>query len=254
MIRALIFDLDDSLFDSTKLAEKARRAAIRAIDDLVVSVDIDEDDCYEILLEVIKEFGSNYSYHFDQLIKRISGISKVYSYGIEDFISKKRMIPPPKMLVQAGVIAYHNVKFTDIKPFDDVIPFFKKVRGNYENIKICILTDGLPEKQYEKILRLKINRYLDDIIISDEVGVRKPNVKLYRLGLERLGGLKPEECIYIGDRYIMDIIPPKKIGIYSILIHRAGKYDGKKLGEIKPDFEINELDELFNIIDELNKA
>ncbi|MBD3230849.1 MAG: TIGR02253 family HAD-type hydrolase [Candidatus Lokiarchaeota archaeon] len=252
MIKALIFDLDDTLFDSSKLAEDARREAIKAINELESSINIDEDECYEVLLDVITEFGSNYSYHFDQLIKRINGISKIYSYGIEDFIAGKEMIPPPKMLVQAAVIAYHNVKFTDIKPFDDVIPFLRQARNKYKDIKISVLTDGLPEKQYEKILRLKIHPYLDDITISDEVGVRKPNTKLYSLGLGRLGELKPEESIYIGDHYSTDIVPSKNIGINSVLIHRGGKYDRKVTGKIKPDFEIDNLFELFNIIDKLN--
>ncbi|MHA1751131.1 MAG: TIGR02253 family HAD-type hydrolase [Candidatus Helarchaeota archaeon] len=252
MIKAIFFDLDDSLFDSTKLAEKARRSAIKAILDLGLTLEYDEEKCYEILLEVIDEFGSNYSYHFDQLIKRIDGISKLYSSEIGEFLAIKGMIPPPKMIVQAAVIAYHNIKFTEIKPFDDVIPFFNDVKKFDKNLKICIITDGLPDKQYEKILRLKIHKYLNDIIISDEVGVRKPNPKLYLIALERFD-IKPEESIYIGDHYEKDIVPAKKIGMHTVLIHRKGKYDRKFHGKEGPDFEIDRLDQLLEIIKKLNK-
>ncbi|MHA1230467.1 MAG: TIGR02253 family HAD-type hydrolase [Candidatus Helarchaeota archaeon] len=251
MIKALIFDLDDTLFDSTRLAEKARRAGIRAILNMGFNLEITEDECYKILLEVIEEFGSNYSYHFDQLIKRIGGISKLYSMGIGEYMAVKGMIPPPKMFVQAAVIAYHNVKFKEIKPFDDVIPFFEKIKHEYTSIKISILTDGLPDKQYEKILRLGLHEYLNDIIISDEVGVRKPNVKLYKLALERLG-MSPEEVIYVGDHYETDIIPPLKLGIHAVYIHRGGKYDIKISREPKPEYEIHKLDELIKIIKDLN--
>ena len=251
-IKALIFDLDDTLFDSTKLSEMARRAGINAILDLGYDIEIDEDECYKILLDVIKEFGSNYSKHFDQLIKRIGGISKLYSSSIGEYIAIKGMIPPPKMFIQAAVIAYHDIKYNYIKPFDDVIPFFEHIKNNYD-IKLNVLTDGLPDKQYEKILRLKIHPYLSDIIISDEVGVRKPNPEIYQLSLERLKA-ENNEIIYIGDHYETDIIPTKKIGIHNVLIHRGGKYDREISENIKPDFEIKKLDELIEIIDRLNKV
>ncbi|MHA1269682.1 MAG: TIGR02253 family HAD-type hydrolase [Candidatus Helarchaeota archaeon] len=250
MISGLIFDLDDTLFNSTKLAEKARKAAIKAILDLGFNLEITEEECYEILLEIINEFGSNYQYHFDQLIKRIGGISKLYSSGIGEYMAIRGMIPPPKMFVQAAVNAYHDIKFTYIKPFDDVIPFFKEIKKKYKSIKIAVLTDGLPDKQYEKILRLKIHPYLNDIIISDEVGVRKPNPEIYKLALGRLN-IKANETIYIGDHYETDILPAKKIGIHTVFIHRKSKYDRELNEIIMPDFEINNIYELFPIIEQL---
>ncbi len=228
MIKATIFDLDDTLYNSTELSTHARRSAIRAMIDLGLPVNFDE--AYQVLTEVVKEFGSNYEFHFDQMLKRLGHYSKVY--------------------VSAGMIAYHDVKFATIRPFYDVIPVFIDLKRM--EIKICILTDGSAVKQYEKILRLRIHDFLDDVIISEEVGIKKPNPKLFELPLQRLK-LQPQETIYIGDNYERDIVPCMKLGMRTALIHRGGKYDRSSFKKQKaPDYELKNLKELIPIIKEIN--
>jgi FMN phosphatase YigB (HAD superfamily) len=62
----------------------------------------------------------------------------------------------------------------------------------------------------------------------------------------------------VGDNISKDIIPAKLNNIQAVYIHRGGKYDTQKMVEsvsenLKPDYEISNLDDLFNIVDELNK-
>ena len=77
------------------------------------------------------------------------------------------------MLVAAVVIAYHRIKTRMIKPFQDVIPFLTKHRKSSPDIKLGIITDGIPVKQFEKILRLGLKNFFNEIRISDEIGIRK---------------------------------------------------------------------------------
>ena len=95
-------------------------------------------------------------------------------------------------------------------------------------------------------------------VVSDEIGIRKPNPQLFDHCLKKFG-VKGEETIYIGDRIDRDIIPAKLNNIFSIYIHRGGKYDTFKTGdkipeETKPDYEIMSLMEIFQIIDEINQT
>lgn len=233
MIKCVICDLDDTLYNSTELSTHARRSAVRAMIDLGLPTTFEE--AYQILEEVVEEYGSNYNSHFDQMLKRLN------------FESDKI-----KLYISAGMIAYHDVKYSSIRPFHDVIPTFIDLRKI--EIKICILTDGEPLKQYEKILRLRLHQFLDDIIISDEVGIRKPNPKLFQIPLKRFQ-VQPNECIYVGDNYERDILPSIELGIYTCLIHRGGKHDqnpryrdGKR-----PHYELNNLSSLISIIEKLNK-
>ncbi|MHA1264850.1 MAG: TIGR02253 family HAD-type hydrolase [Candidatus Helarchaeota archaeon] len=231
MIQGIIFDLDDTLYNSTELSAHARRSAIRAMIDLGLPASFDE--AYQILSEVVEEYGSNYNYHFDQMLKRLN-------------VEPSRM----KIFISAGMIAYHDVKFTNIRPFKDVVPAFIELKKL--EIKICLLTDGEALKQYEKILRLRLHDFLDEIIISEEVGIRKPNPKLFQLPLERFN-IQPNEAIYVGDNYERDIIPCMRLGIRTALIHRGGKYDQTKpvFSQGPPDFELKDLMELIPILKNL---
>jgi len=231
MIKATIFDLDDTLYNSTELSTHARRSAIRAMIDLGLPVTFEE--AYQVLSEVVGEFGSNYSYHFDQMLKRLGHESKKNIY------------------ISAGMIAYHDMKFSTMRPFQDVIPTFIALKKL--EIKICVLSDGAALKQYEKILRLRLQDFLDEIIISEEVGIRKPNPKLFELPLKRFK-IQPSEAIYVGDNYKNDIIPCMQLGMHTVLIHRGGKYDKTllNLDQNPPEFDIKDLADLIPIISKLN--
>ncbi|MGN1245366.1 MAG: HAD family hydrolase [Muribaculaceae bacterium] len=66
-----------------------------------------------------------------------------------------------------------------------------------------------------------LRRYFLDIIESAVVGVRKPDPKIFQLGVDALG-LKPEEVLVIGDSYKKDIIPAESIGCHVAWIKGKG--------------------------------
>ena len=208
---------------------------------------VDEDVALNLLNEIVSEFGSNSENHLDNLMVRLYNDPK---------IKLSREINPNKC-VAAGVMGYHREKVKHFKLFKDVVKTLEKLRGL--DIKTAIITDGSPKKQYEKILRLKLENLVDEIIISDEVAVRKPNSLLFSLFLDRFN-LSGTEVIYVGDRLDKDILPAKIAGMYTVLIHRGTKHDpnlskntAKKTHGIRPDFHANNLYELFNIIKKLKE-
>jgi len=243
-IKLVGFDLDDCLFDSTGLSERARIKGIEAM--IQLGLKLDREKAIKMIQEIVKEYGSNSSKHYNYFIRRYNRLEDV-----EEPISYSFQFK----FISAAVMAYHAEKINSIKLYDDVEPCLKKLRD--KSIKTAIITDGLPLKQYEKILRLGIDDLIDLTIISDEIGIRKPNPKLFDHCLKKFGVLGPE-CVYVGDRIDKDIIPAKLNNIYSIYIHRGGKYDSYKTGvkiphETKPDYEINNLMEIFDIIEEINQ-
>lgn len=244
-IKLVGFDLDDCLFDSTGLSDRARLKGINAMIDL--GLKIDKQNAIKMITEVVKEYGSNSSNHYNYFIRRFNRLENV-----------REKIPYSLQFkyISAAVMAYHKEKIDSIKLYDDVKPCLIKLREM--GLKSAIISDGLPIKQYEKILRLGIDDLIDLTTISDEIGVRKPNPKLFEFCLKKFN-IKGTETIYIGDRLEKDIIPAKLCNIHSILIHRGGKYDTYKTGNkfpegIKPDYEISNLNEIFNIIDEINSS
>ena len=108
-IKAVLFDLDDTLYSSTSVAQRARTAAIRAMIDK--GLDVDLTIAYNRYMEIVDEYGSNYEHHLERLLERLN--------------QKVNM-----KLVAAGVIAYHNIKFAYLtnRPYADVIPTLLKLK------------------------------------------------------------------------------------------------------------------------------
>ena len=241
-IKLVGFDLDDCLFDSTMLSQRAR---IEGIDTMInFGLKIDRQKALILIDEIVKEYGSNSPEHYNYFIRRLNELEK---FSIS-FIDQVRYIT-------AAVMAYHAQKIKYIELYDDVISCLENIKEN--SIKTAIITDGIPIKQYEKILRLGIDDLIDLVVISDEIGIRKPNPKLFSYCLNKFN-VKGHETIYVGDNIYKDIIPAKLNDIHSVYIHRGGKYDTNITGEqipkeYKPDYEIYKLDELFGIIIDINK-
>ncbi|WP_457556607.1 TIGR02253 family HAD-type hydrolase [Candidatus Harpocratesius sp.] len=240
MIKCVAFDLDDTLFNGTLLVEKARNASVQMM--INYGLPVPEDYATQMLNEIVLEFGSNSEFHLDNLLIRLQNDPKIQlslNFNINKFVA-------------AGVMGYHREKVKHFHLFKDVAKTLQKLRE--KNIRTAIITDGSPKKQYEKILRLKLENLVDEIVISDEVAVRKPHPLLFKLFLNKFH-LQPNEVIYIGDRIDKDIKPAKKVGIITVLIHRGTKYDPnitKEKFSVKPDYHLNNLYDLFSIIEKYN--
>ena len=90
MTKAVFFDIDDTLVDTSSFADLARHAAIESMCNN--GLPLEQDEAYDLLKDIIKEKGSNYSKHFNILTEEV--------LGKED-----------PLLVAIGMTTYHNVKF-----------------------------------------------------------------------------------------------------------------------------------------------
>ena len=133
-----------------------------------------------------------------------------------------------------------------MRPYPDVIPTLKRLAG--AKLIRGIISAGLETKQAEKIIRLGIYEFLtpNAIFISDQIGISKPNVKLYERACAEVG-VKPTEAIYVGDNPLTDIDPPNSIGMITIRSRRSGKHKEAE-GVTQPHYEIHKLSELINIL------
>lgn len=75
------------------------------------------------------------------------------------------------------------------------------------------------------LARHGLTRYLDFVIDSAEVGVEKPDPRIFAIALER-AGLAPVEAVYVGDLYSVDVVGARGAGLLTILVdpggHRVG--------------------------------
>jgi putative hydrolase of the HAD superfamily len=132
------------------------------------------------------------------------------------------------------------------------IDVVKKLKKKY---KVAILSNNVQGWVEQDIKNYKIGKLFDAIIISSEVGERKPNAKIYYEALRRLS-VKPEESVFIADEVAEDLVAASGLGIKTIWLNAKskgwwGKDDKNILKIYKPDATIKKLREVINVIEKL---
>ena len=229
-LSAVLFDIDDTLYSTTVFARKARENSIAAM--IRHGLRIDPARCYEELTEVISEFSSNYEHHYEKLLSRLPAAAR---RGVN-----------PSILVAAAVVAYHQTKSRELHPYPDVIPVLKVLARR--RLLLGVVTSGLAVKQAEKLIRLGVVGLLDPraVFISEQIGISKPNPKLYLTACRRLG-LSPQAVLYVGDDPRMDVDPPNRIGMRTARIRGGGRHDAES-GATAPTHDIRNFRELLAVV------
>ncbi len=230
-VDGLFFDVDDTLFSTSKFAELARLNSIQAM--IQHGLAVSQTVAYRELQEVIGEFGSNYGRHYDKLLVRLP------SEASRDI--------NPAILVAAAISAYHKTKYESLHPFKEVPEVLSRLAGR-TSLLLGIITAGLEIKQADKLVRLGVLPYIasNAIFITDQIGISKPNPKLFRKVCS-IVDLAPDRCIYVGDNPSHDIDPAHEIGMYTILCRRGGRHCREE-GRIQPHHVIHDMWELLAML------
>ncbi len=77
-----------------------------------------------------------------------------------------------------------------------------------------------------------IAELFDTLIDSHEVGIEKPDPRIFVLALDRLN-TRPDQAIYVGDIYGIDVVGSERAGLQSVLLDPFGKYDGVPCRKIR---------------------
>ncbi len=127
------------------------------------------------------------------------------------------------------------------KTFPETIQVMEALSKKYP---LGIISNGVPDLQYEKIRGSGIGPFFKHIIISGELGVGKPEGAIFIEAMKRFN-VNKEECIMTGDSLKTDIAGAKNAGIASVWINRDNKAEDET---IRPDRTISSLLEILDIL------
>ncbi len=135
---------------------------------------------------------------------------------------------------------YWDTFLENMKLFEDARLFLEKIKTS--GCGVCILTDLTAHIQYRKIQKLGLSRFVDFMVTSEEVGVEKPNPKMFKIALYKLN-CDPKQTIMIGDNWEKDIIGASAVGLKAIWMNHDK--DSRELPdgviEVENFEEINQL-------------
>lgn len=206
MIKAVLFDLDQTIIDLIAMKTKACKSAIKAM--IKAGLKIDEKTGYRKLMHTYFRVGIDSNIAFTKFLEEETGKAD-------------------EKILQAGIKAYLETKPSFLKPYPYVLETLEYLRSR--NLKLGIVTDAPKEKAMQRLDGMNITHYFDPIITFDDTGEEKPSEKPFRLAMERLN-LYPEEILFVGDRYKRDIRGAGRLGMKTLYIRSYE--DLKKIKEL----------------------
>jgi putative hydrolase of the HAD superfamily len=186
--------------------------------------------------DINKLIGNENVKTFDELRRKWWGINNVSDEEFFTILCEKCNL---SIDLVPKLIEIWNIQNEHVYLYKNTKEVLQKLKD--EGYKLGLISNTLPNTR--KILTMhNLEKYFDTIILSPEVGLFKPNKKIYEIAIKNLN-LKPYELLFIGDEYQADVLGPRSVGMYSFQINR--KYHS--------DHNIQNLDGVFTLIDWIGK-
>jgi len=225
MIKAIIFDLDNTLLDFVKMKQFAVKAAITAM--IEAGLDVDEEKAYKDIFDLYVEKGWENQQVFDDYLNQTVGkvSNKILAAGIVSYRRAR----------EATLLVYPNVNKT-------LIELIKM------GIQLSVVSDAPSREAWMRLYYLNLHHVFDPVLTFDDTGVRKPSPKPFEMALDILQA-KPEEVLMIGDWPERDVVGAKQIGMKTIFARYGDTFGTVDSGA---DWDVNDIYDLVGIVKELN--
>lgn len=205
MIRAVIFDLDDTLYDYKKLNEKAGKA-------------VEDFTCKE--LGISKErYKEAYQFGREETKRRLFDVGAGHNRLLYFQKTLEYMDVLPMPLSLRMYEEYWGVFLREMTLFAGAKELLDDLRRKQIPVMIC--TDLTAHIQHRKIEALGIAPYVRYLVSSEEAGREKPAKEIFALCCEKLK-LPPEDILYIGDSFEKDIKGALSAGMKAVWFHPKG--------------------------------
>jgi putative hydrolase of the HAD superfamily len=224
-IKAVIFDLDNTLVDFMKMKREAVAAAARAMVDH--GLPMKEEEAVSRLFDIYDREGIEYQ--------------EVLDHFLEEELGRL-----DHRLLAAGVVAYRRAREANMVLYPHVkLTLMELIRRGY---KLGVLSDAPGRQAWLRLASLGLLHYFQHVITHDDTGKRKPDPAPYRSMLESLG-LRHDEVLMVGDWPDRDIQGARNLHIPTALALYGSDFDTENSGA---DFLLHSIDELLPILDTLN--
>jgi 2-haloacid dehalogenase len=223
----IIFDADETLFDF-------KRSEKDAFKNTMLEFDIEYDENHHLQIyqgintAIWKEFENGLITQEKLKVERFKRLSDKLDTNFDEIQFSKSYM---KHLANASFL------------YDDSISLVESLHKDY---RLTIVTNGLKDVQDNRIRKSIIAKYFEDIVVSEEVLVSKPDPKIFEHALNNIKHIDKNKVVIVGDSLTSDIQGGINFGIDTCwfnpnkIINRTG---------IKPTYEISNLMELRDILE-----
>ncbi len=226
MIKAVIFDIDNTLTDFMRMKRAAVDSAVEAMID--AGLRVEKKEMVDKIFEVYWKEGVEDQKIFDKVLTK--------EFGKVDY-----------KVLAAGIIGYRRAKEGTMTLYPHVT--MTLIELMQRGIRRAVISDAPKLAVWLRIVGLGLHHYFDPILTSEDVGALKPSPEPFRRALELLG-TRPEETLMVGDWAERDIAGAKKVGIRTAWAKYGDTFDTKESGA---DYELSDVWDLVKIVEEANQ-
>jgi len=225
MIKAVVFDLDNTLMDFMKMKHNSIEAAVYAMID--AGLNITYNEAIDEINRIYKEQGIEYQQVFDVFLQKFLGK-----------IDNK--------IMASGIVAYRRAREAALIPYPRVYSTLMALTKN--GIKMGIVSDAPVKEAWLRLAYLNFHHIFDQVVTFDETGERKPSPAPFRLILKKLD-VEPVNSLMVGDWAERDIVGAKNIGMKTAFARYGDTFDTKNHNA---DYELFDVSELLDILKKEN--
>ncbi len=228
MIRAVYFDLDDTL---CAYWSASRSALSQAFEEHALDVPAALRSWREVFKTFSKEIKTEEWY-----ARYLESGEPTRTEHLRRTLAHLGM--PDEELASSLSRRYAELRSQFLGLFEDAIPMLEHLRGRY---RLGIITNGPTDVQRDELAQLRIERYFDQVLIEGEVKAGKPAREIFAVA-ERFCNLSADEMLFVGNAFEHDVQGAKASGWHAVWLNR-GKELPVETGP-RPDAVIRNLYEL----------
>lgn len=109
-----------------------------------------------------------------------------------------------------------------------------------QKYKLHIITNGFEEVQFKKLKNSKLLPFFDQVVTSENVGVKKPDPRIFHYAME-VAGASSHESMMIGDNFEADILGAKNVGMRTIFCEFNGEFATEEVTSIRNLIELKDI-------------
>ncbi len=223
-LKAVLFDLDNTLVDFMRMKTACTDAAIYAM--IEAGLPLEEEIAKKRLFEMYEEVGIENQTIFEKFLK--------VEIGKIDY-----------KILASGVAAYRRVKSGNLVPYKHVRETLLKLKER--GLKLGIVSDAPRMQAWLRLAEMNLIEYFDVVIALEDTGELKPSSTPFQRAIERLG-FKPDEFLFVGDNPERDIKGADRMGMHTAL----AKYGQWAKGKSNADHNLESVSDLIEVVDSYN--
>ena len=231
MFRAIVFDLDHTLFDRYATLRATLHVFYNHYRDIIPQ-DLSCEEFIEKLIEIEKYY---IYYDWTTVFKECA------KQGIINFETDEEAKEAVRIIVgKCWPIAAIEYPFAK--------PTLQKLREM--GYKIGLITNGSHDTQYLKIRMLGLEDMFDEIITTSDVGAHKPAAEPFEIFAQRIG-IDPKDMMYVGDHPLNDVEGSRRVGYTPVWVKTTGTWFFTDIE--KAPYEVDTVAELPELLAKIDK-